>query len=197
MPTFSSRSQICGDSDGLLPIMGTMLIDSHPPAIITSDSPTRIRSAAIANAVTPDAQNRFTVTPPTEFGKPASNAPIRATFSPCSPSGIAQPMIASSISFVSSPRTCAPAERIAWTSSSSGRVFLKMPRGALPIGVRLAATIYASCTCLLILQLLCPVRALVTNRLAGLQHAHDPFLRLCSAEQVDKRTPLQRQQPFF
>src|SRR5476649_3004685 len=49
MPTFSSRSKICGDNDGLLPIMGTMLIDSHPPAIITSDSPTRIRSAAIAN----------------------------------------------------------------------------------------------------------------------------------------------------
>src|SRR5471032_1151393 len=77
MPTFSSRSKICGDSDGLLPIMGTMLIDSHPPAIITSDSPTRIRSAAIANAVTPEAQNRFTVTPPTEFGACQQRADTR------------------------------------------------------------------------------------------------------------------------
>src|ERR1700733_8443419 len=193
---FSSRSKICGDNDGLLPIMGTMLIDSQPPAIITSDSPTRIRSAAIASAVTPEAQNRFTVTPPTEFGRPASSAPIRAAFKPCSPSGNAQPMIASSISFVSSPGTCATAERIAWTSSSSGRVFLKMPRGALPIGVRLAATMYASCNCLLMLNS-CFARGLVTNRLAGLQHAHDPFLRLRRAEQIDECLTFELQQPLF
>ena len=74
---------------------------------------------------------------------------MRATFRPCSASGIAQPMIASSISFVSKPGTCATADLSAWTSSSSGRVFLKT-RAALPIGVRLAATMYASCNCLLI-----------------------------------------------
>ncbi len=49
-------------------------------------------------------------------------------------------MIASSISFASSPGTCATADWIARTSRSSGRVFLNMPRGALPIGVRVAAT---------------------------------------------------------
>ncbi len=132
---------MCGDIDGVLPIIGSMLIDSQPPAIITSDSPTRMRSAAMASAVTPEAQKRLTVTPPTVFGRPASSAPMRATFSPCSPSGIAQPTIASSISDVSRPGTCATADLIACTSSSSGRVFLNTPRGALPIGVRLAATI--------------------------------------------------------
>src|ERR1700733_14844916 len=40
-------------------------------------------------------------------------------------------------------------------------------------------------------------RALVTHRLAGLQHAHDPFLRLLRAEQIDERTALEFQQPFF
>ncbi len=99
--------------DGWLPIIGTMLIDSAPAAIITSASPTRIRSAAIASAVSPDAQNRLTVTPPTECGSPASSAPMRATFRPCSASGIAQPTIASSIVFGSSPGTWASAARIA------------------------------------------------------------------------------------
>src|SRR5882724_1616293 len=35
---------------------------------------------------------------------------------------------------------------------SSGRTFLNTPRGALPTGVRVAATMYASCTCLPIFQ---------------------------------------------
>ena len=117
-----------------------MLIDSVPAAIITSASPTRIRSAAIAIAVRPDAQNRLTVTPPTVSGRRDSSAPMRATFSPCSPSGIAQPTIASSIVFGSSDGTCASAERIAWTSRSSGRTLRNTPFGALPIGVRVAAT---------------------------------------------------------
>ena len=38
-------------NDGVLPPIGTMLIDSVPPAIITSASPTRMRSAAIATAL--------------------------------------------------------------------------------------------------------------------------------------------------
>src|SRR3984957_991811 len=187
----SLRSKICRDIDGLLPIIATMLIDSQPPAIIASDSPTRMRSAAIANAVRPDAQKRFTVTPPTVFGRPDSSAPMRATFKPCSASGIAQPMMASSITLVSRPGTCATADLIACTSSSSWRVFLNMPRGALPIGVRLAATMYASCNCLL---MCC---SLVPHRLAGLQHAHDPLLRLGGAEQLDERTTFEREQPVF
>src|ERR1700756_1397347 len=225
MPTSSLRSKICGDSDGLLPIIGTMLIDSQPPAISTSDSPTRMRSAAIASAVTPDAQKRFTVTPPTVFGKPDSSAPMRATFSPCSASGIAQPTIASSITLVSSPGTCATADLIAWTSNSSGRVFLNAPRGALPIGVRLAATMYASCRCLLICSSSmrlrsqenagpCPRRfllprsgglrarrpptfVLIAHRLAGLQHAQAPSRRLLRAEQTDNRPTLEREKPLL
>ena len=42
--------------DGWLPIIGTIDIDSMPPAIITSASPTRMRSAAMAMAVMPEAQ---------------------------------------------------------------------------------------------------------------------------------------------
>jgi hypothetical protein len=35
---------------------------------------------------------------------------------------------------------------------SSGRTFLNTPRGALPTGVRVAATMYASCTCFAMLK---------------------------------------------
>ena len=48
--------------------------------------------------------------------------------------------MASSISFGSSPGTWASADCNAATSRSSGRVWRNMPRGALPIGVRVAAT---------------------------------------------------------
>src|SRR3954452_4448899 len=40
-------------------------------------------------------------------------------------------------------------------------------------------------------------RRLIAHRLAGLQHAHDPFLRLLRAEQLDERAPLELQQPFL
>ena len=140
MPRFSSRSNTCGLIDGVLPIIGTMLIDSQPAAIITSASPTRMRSAAIATADSPDAQKRFTVTPPTVLGRPASSAATRATFSPCWASGIAQPAIKSSMVAGSRPGTCATALRIACTRRSSGRTLRNAPLGALPIGVRVAAT---------------------------------------------------------
>jgi hypothetical protein len=125
MPTFSSRVKISGLKAGLLPPMGTMLMDSAPPAIITSASPTRMRSAAIWMAVTPEAQKRLTVTPPTLCGRPARATAMRATFMPCSPSGKEQPMTASSIALGSSVGTWASAAWMARTSRSSGRVFLK------------------------------------------------------------------------
>ena len=137
---FSSRVKMSGDIDGELPIIGTMLIDSTPAAIITSDSPTRMRSAAMATAVRPEAQKRLTVTPPTELGRPASSAPIRATFRPCCASGIAQPTMASSISAGSRFGTWATALLRMVASRSSGRRFLSVPLGALPIGERVAAT---------------------------------------------------------
>ncbi len=125
MPTFSSRAKISGLNDGLLPPIGTRLIDSAPPAISTSASPTRMRSAAIWIAVRPEAQKRLTVTPPTGFGKPHSATAMRAMFMPCSPSGNEQPTIASSIAAGSRPGTCFIALLIAAISRSSGRVFLK------------------------------------------------------------------------
>ena len=48
--------------------MGTMLMLSTPAATITSDSPTRMRSAAMATADRPEAQKRLTVMPPTLLG---------------------------------------------------------------------------------------------------------------------------------
>ena len=83
-----------------------------------------MRSAAIWIAVTPEAQKRFTVTPPTGCEK-ASAIAMRAMFMPCSASGNEQPTIASSIAFGSSDGTCFIALLTAATSRSSGRVFLK------------------------------------------------------------------------
>jgi len=123
-----------------MPMVGTRLMDSVPQASITSASPTRMRSAAMAMAVRPDAQKRLTVTPPTDCGRPASSTPTRATFRPCGPSGMAQPTMASSIAAGSRPGAWAITPWIALASSSSGRVWEYMPRGALPMGVRVAAT---------------------------------------------------------
>ena len=139
MPTFSSRAKTSGLNEGLLPPMGTRLMDSAPPAISTSASPTRMRSAAIWIAVTPEAQKRLTVTPPTGSGRPAARR-YAAMFMPCSPSGKEQPMMASSMALGSSVGTCGIALRMAATSRSSGRVLRKKPRPERPMGVRVAAT---------------------------------------------------------
>jgi hypothetical protein len=80
------------------------------------------------------------VTPPTGFGKPHSATAIRAMFMPCSASGNEQPTIASSMAAGSSDGTCFIALLIAAIRRSSGRVLRNAPRGALPIGVRVAAT---------------------------------------------------------
>ena len=64
--------------------------------------PAMIRSAAKAIACKPDEQNRLIVTADAETGIPARRLAIRATFSPCSASGIAQPRMTSSTSARSS-----------------------------------------------------------------------------------------------
>ena len=140
MPTSPSRSKIEGDSEGALPIIGTMLMLSTPAAIITSASPTRMRSAAICTADRPEAQKRLTVMPPTLVGRPASTAPMRATLRPCCASGMAQPQTMSSMVCGSSRGTCASAAFSVVASRSSGRVLRKKPRCDLPMGVRVAAT---------------------------------------------------------
>src|SRR4051794_30566306 len=76
---------------------------------------------------------------------PARRLAMRATFMPCSASGIAQPMITSSISAGSIPGARFSASAIATAPSSSGRVPRSVPLGALPAAVRTAETITASC----------------------------------------------------
>ena len=61
--------------------------------------------AAIAIDCKPDEQKRLIVIALVSTGRPARIAAARATFIPCSASGIAQPMITSSISDVSRPGT--------------------------------------------------------------------------------------------
>jgi hypothetical protein len=80
------------------------------------------------------------VTADTTFGRPANSTAMRATFMPCSASGIAQPITASSIRALSTEGQRASAASIANASRSSGRVLRNMPRGALPTGVRTAET---------------------------------------------------------
>src|SRR5580704_3987052 len=80
----------------------------------------------------------------TSMGKPARNDAIRATFMPCSASGMAQPRMTSSISFGSSPGAREIASLITSAAKSSGRVARKAPLTALPTGVRIALTMTAS-----------------------------------------------------
>src|SRR6266581_2580187 len=70
-------------------------------------------------------------------GSPARRAAMRATFIPCSPSGIAQPRITSSTSLAERPGTLAMACMITSAARSSGLV-------ARPTGVLSAETITAS-----------------------------------------------------
>ena len=110
-------------------IIGTMLMHSVPAAIITSASPTRMRSAAICSADRPEAQKRLTVMPPTRLRQAGQQ---RARCARCS--GPAR--LRESRSRRSRPRsragssagTCASATCIAATSRSSGRVLRKKPR---------------------------------------------------------------------
>ena len=95
MPTFSPRANTAS-LIASRPSIGIMLMLSVPAAIMMSASPVRMRSAAIDTALSPDEQKRLIVMPATLLGSPASSTPMRATFMPCSYSGIAQPTITSS-----------------------------------------------------------------------------------------------------
>ena len=115
------------------------LMLSVPAAIITSASPSRMRLAASATACRPEAQKRLMVMPGTPSGRPASSRPMRATFMPCSASGIAQPVTTSPISLGSRLGTLASTPRSTVASMSSGRTARKAPL-RLATGVRTAAT---------------------------------------------------------
>ena len=76
---------------GLAMTSGARLIDSTPPATNRSPSPAAIAWHAETTAESPDAQSRFTVTPATESGRPASRTPMRATLRLSSPAWFAAP----------------------------------------------------------------------------------------------------------
>src|SRR5690349_12369975 len=158
--------------------MGIIDIVSKPPATITSAAPVLMRSAAIAIDCKPDEQKRLIVIALVSTGKPARIAAARATFMPCSASGIAQPMITSSISEASRPGTRASDSLITAAPISSGRVVRNVPFGALPTAVRTADTITASLI-------------LISQWFAGFQHVGHSFLRLAGANQRQKRFALQ------
>jgi hypothetical protein len=143
MKTSGRSSTISGLKDGLFPPIGTIVIDSVPPATMMSAKPAMIRSAAIAIDCRPEEQNRLIVIPGTESGSPAFRAHILATFIPCSPSGMAHPRMTSSTCPGSRFFTRSIAPRTAMVPRSSGRVSFRLPRYALPTAVRTAERIYA------------------------------------------------------
>src|SRR5580765_7259137 len=112
-------------------------------------------------ACRPEEQKRFTVTADASTGMPARRLAIRATFMPCSASGIAHPMMTSSISFASMPGARFSASPIATAPSSSGRVPRSVPPGALPTAVRAAETMTASTI---------PILQQILDRLGNLGH---------------------------
>ena len=103
-----------------------------------------MRSAAIAMDCKPEAQKRLTVMAEELTGRPARRAAMRATFIPCSASGMAQPRITSSISLRSRWGRRASAPSIAVAARSSGRVVANAPRPDLPTAVRMLLAITAS-----------------------------------------------------
>ena len=118
---------------------------------------------------------------------------MRATFRPCSASGMAQPTIASSTAFGSRLGTCA--------IDRADRVHQQIVR---PRVVEYAARRFADRragrgddVCVLNLFAHGRSRSSVPDRLAGLHHAHDSLLRLWMPEQSHERLALEVEQPWF
>ena len=83
-----SRGRACS---GLSITQGALLIDSTPPATMTSASPvSTVRAASIAASI-PEPHSRVTVAPGTEVGSPASSTAMRATLRLSSPAPFASP----------------------------------------------------------------------------------------------------------
>src|SRR6266496_3392863 len=151
-------------------------------------NPDMIRSAAPAIVCRPEEQKRFTVWAGTLDGSPALSAASRATFSPCGPSGTAQPRMTSSTSAGSSPSARSTASAMAAAAMSSGRVARKVPFGARPTAVRAPATITAS----FIDDPPSPSWS-VPQRLPGGEQVLDALHGRLLAQQLDERLPLERE----
>ena len=115
-----------------------MVVDmcSVPPATIVVANPDIMRSEANAIVCNPEEQKRLTVCPGTVSGNPARSRICRAVLFPCVPSGIAHPMMTSSISEESSPSALLNASPNAAAVMSTGCVPLNVPLGARPTAVR-------------------------------------------------------------
>src|SRR6187402_2473271 len=164
----------------LLPLMGTMDIDSTPPATDTRVRPACTLSAACAMACRPLEQKRLMVSAGTLFGHFARNTAFRARFRPCSASGMAQPRITSSTSSAFRPGTRSSAATMTAAAKSSGRVLRSVPLSARPTGVRTAdAMITLRGNAIFCLQS-------VTKRLVVHQHELHALLALGLAAQREE-----------
>ncbi len=106
--------------------MGTRVIDSMPAQMKASPALSWMAPAAMWIDCIEEPQNRLTVVPATLIGSFARKPTRRATLSPCSPSGMAQPTITSSMSAGSSlVRSTSLA--ITCAQSSSGRTRASAP----------------------------------------------------------------------
>src|ERR1700722_1907118 len=118
---------------------GARVIDSAPPASMTSASPAAMARAALAMASIPDPQSRVPVARGPSTGRPASSTPIRATFRLSSPAWLAAPQYTSSIRAGSSHSLRASRALITSAVRWSGRTEASEPL-LLPTGVRHAST---------------------------------------------------------
>ncbi len=113
--------------EGFAITYGPRVIFSTPPEINRSPSPAFIARFACIMAESPELHKRFTVSPGTVKGSPASSKLIRATLRLSSPAWFAHPIITSSyasfgifgLRFTTSRITCAP--------KSSVRTALNVP----------------------------------------------------------------------
>ena len=113
-----------------------------PAPIITSASPRRMRSAASATACTPGRAKAVDGHRPARYrAAPPAAARCARHSCPVPPQASRSPRSRRRLPRGSSPGTCATAAFNTCASMSSGRTVLNMPRGALPTGVRTAATI--------------------------------------------------------
>ena len=126
------------------PAVGTIDIDSVPPAIMQSAMPVLIFAVAIAILSKPLAQYLLIVIPGTSMPN-AFAAMMRPNCKPCSASGTAFPTITSSTNFGSTDGNVFIKPLITSMANSSERIKRKPPFLLLVTAVLKPATIYASC----------------------------------------------------
>src|SRR6266581_8425953 len=126
----------------LLPL-AYLLTHSTPPDRNTSPSPALMAWKAIRVVCSEDEQYLVTVVPG-RWSWPSMMATTRAMLKPCSPPGSPQPSMKSAMSAGSSWGTLASTAVTIWRTASSGRMVVRDPLNALPIGDLAVATITAS-----------------------------------------------------